>query len=344
MDNIYLSVIIPVYNTEKYLKKCIDSVITAANIADKEVEIIVINDGSKGNCDEIIQNYLNKDNIIYIKQENKGRGATRNVGIEKARGEYITFVDSDDYIDSNMYKDMLSRQADIVVCDLESVNENGEKLLLIPGKNEKVEDSFWSVYDVMMMPSCVNKIFKKSLFVDVSFPENINYEDLATIPEVILKANKVDYIDTVYYYYVQNNDSIMNQEYNIEKLNILEALKIVFSRIDKLDVSNKIKDKAKYTLFTRRYYEEVLEKIALSSNKEELIKEFINKAKTLIEQMENNEFFKKDISSNGIIKKYFNYKLFNYIKTNNVDKILSLLKIKNYYRLISIIYSSKGLR
>lgn len=348
MKDIYLSVIVPVYNTEKYLKKCLDSIIKAIELLNNNCEIIVINDGSTGNCDQIMEQYKEFSFIRYIKQDNSGRGATRNVGLREANGKYINFIDSDDYIDENMYLDMfnnMEEDVDISICDIQSVSEDyGKELLLIPGKNEKIDDDMIGCFDVMMLPSCVNKIFKRELFDDIYFPENINYEDLATIPAVYLKAKKIKYIPHVYYYYVQNNNSIMNQEYSIEKLNILDALDIVFKRIDKLKLEDSISNRAKYSLFTRRYYEEVLEKIVLSSNKYKLIKAFIPKAQKLIEQIENNKYLYIEISSCGIIKKYFNYKFFNYIKAGNASKINSYLKVKKYYRLLSIIYSSKGLK
>lgn len=348
MDKIFLSVIIPVYNTEKYLEKCIDSVLNARSNVDDIVEIVVINDGSKGNCDEIIQKYRNLDNFVYIKQDNSGRGATRNVGICASHGEYITFVDSDDFIDSNMYKDMLKKikekNSDIVICDIESVDEEENKLLLIPGKNEKITDDKLGCFDVMMMPSCVNKIFRRSLFDGVLFPVNINYEDLATIPLIMLKAGVVSYIPNVYYYYVQNSNSIMNQDYSVEKLNILEALNIVFGKIDKLGLNEDIVNKAKYSLFTRRYYEEVLEKIMLSKqNKAELVFNFVKIGKKIVTDMSLNPYLLKEIESNGLFKKIGNRLLFKYIEQGKLNKINNILTLKKYYRCVAIIYASKSI-
>lgn len=349
MSDISLSIIIPVYNTEKFLKKCLDSVLKAVEVLGKKSEIIVINDGSLGNCDKIMEEYSNNYIIRYIKQDNRGRGATRNLGLREAKGEYVTFVDSDDYIDEDMYKDMFldvdANEADLVICDVQSVDETtGDKILLIPGINPSIQNIRIACFDVMMLPSCVNKIFKKELFDGLKFPENINYEDLATIPAVYLKAKNIRYVNRAHYYYVQNSNSIMNQDYNVEKLNILEALNIVFERIDKLNLENNINEISKYSLFTRRYYEEILEKIALSSNKDELIKVFIEKAQNLIVQMKNNEYLRKEISSCGYLKKCFNYRLFNYIENEKISKIYSYLKINNYYRLIAIIYCSKSLQ
>ena len=116
-----LSVIIPVYNTEKYLKKCLESVIKQTY---KNLEIIVINDGSTDNSNKIIEKYVTKypQKIKYIEQENRGQAYSRNLGIKLSKGELITFVDSDDYIERNMYKKMIEllerENSDMVICDI----------------------------------------------------------------------------------------------------------------------------------------------------------------------------------------------------------------------------------
>lgn len=349
MSDISLSIIIPVYNTEKFLKKCIDSVLKAVEILDKKSEIIVINDGSLGNCDQIMEEYSNNYIIRYIKQDNRGRGATRNLGLREAKGEYVTFVDSDDFISEDMYKDMFldvdANGADLVICDVQSVSENdGSNVLLIPGINSSIEDIRLACFDVMMVASSVNKIFKKELFEGILFPENINYEDLATIPAVYLKAGNIRYVNRAHYFYVQNSNSIMNQHYGVEKLNILKALDIVFSRIDGLNISDNEKNVAKYMLFTRRYYEEVLEKIMLSDNKDELIEAFVNISNRVIFEMQNNEYLLKDLKTHGKFKFYYNKKLFDYILNKNYKKIKQLLQGKKYYRRIAIIYSTAGIK
>ena len=348
MNGISLSIIVPVDNREKYLEKCIDSIIKAVEVSNKRAEIIVINDGSKGNTNEIMQLYKDVSFIRYIKQENRGRGATRNLGIREAKGKYITFVDSDDYINENMYYDMFleidANDRDLVICDVESVDENENNLLLIPGRNNSIDNLRLSCFDVMMVASSVNKIIKRELFDGVKFPEDINYEDLATIPVVCLKAQNIGYINKAYYYYLQNSNSIMNQEYSIEKLNIIKALQIAFENIDKLNILQEEKEKAKYMLFTRRYYEEILEKIMLSENRDELINRFVVISKIVIEVMKNNSYLLKDLKTQGFMKNYYNKKMFEYILAGNKNKIKKLLQKKRYYRKLAIIYSSNGIK
>ena len=127
-----LSIIVPVYNVEKYLDKCLDSIL---NSTYKDFELIVINDGTKDNSEQIITKYLEneeyKDKIIYISKENSGLSDTRNLGMSKATGDYIAFVDSDDYIEPNMYETMmnkaLEKDFDIVASDVRLVYENSDK-------------------------------------------------------------------------------------------------------------------------------------------------------------------------------------------------------------------------
>ena len=350
MDDIYLSVIIPVYNTEKYFEKCLDSVIEAISKINCKSEIIVIDDGSTGNIKELIKPYLQKHSpiITFISQENKGRGATRNLGVSRARGKYISFIDSDDYIDTDMYSSMLevisSEKADIAVCDIENIDyKNSSNNFIIETKNKNIHDDKWGCFDMMIMPSCCNKIFEKSLFSGVSFPEDINYEDLSVIPYIMLKAKKVVYVPKALYKYVQNENSVMNEKYGVSQLNIINALEAVFEIIDKAhDISSEDKEKAKYMIATRRYYEELLEKIMLSDSKEELIKIFCKKVKNLEEKLYNNIYFSKQIMLGGWKKRLGNRLLHKAIQRGNLNVLRLCLSKRLYYKFFAIKYSSEN--
>ena len=127
MSKTDISIIVPIYNTEKYLKKCLDSLI---NQSKKELEFMLINDGSKDNSEEIIKEYKD-ERIKYYKNKNQGIGKTRNFGIEKATGKYIMFLDSDDYLEKDacelLYKKAEKENLDLVVCDYYKVYSNGTK-------------------------------------------------------------------------------------------------------------------------------------------------------------------------------------------------------------------------
>lgn len=345
MENIDLSVIIPVYNTENYFRKCIDSVILAIKKANINAEIIVINDGSTGNIEEIMQDYLYNysELITFISQANRGRGATRNLGLSKANGKYISFIDSDDYIDENMYLNMFAKindeQAEIVICDFENVDYNNIKNnYRVEAKNMNIKDDKWGCFDEMILPSCCNKLIKKELFDNITFPEHINYEDLATIPVVVLKAKRVVYIPEILYKYVQNENSVMHENFGLQQLNLINALEIVCNRIECIDIKESEKNDAKYMVYTRRFYEELLEKIVLSNKKKELIRAFCDRVKTIEETMYNNKNLQNLILKQN--KKISSKLLHNAIK-HNLYKFLNLFLSKRlYYSFFAIKYTN----
>ena len=173
-----ISVIVPVYNVEKYLSKCLDSL---ANQTLKDIEIIIVNDGSPDNSQKIIDEYVKKYNNMksYIK-ENGGLSDARNFGIKKATGEYISFLDSDDYVTHDMYERMyekaISNNFDIVVCDLNYVTD--DKITKIYSRIEKDTDNIKKeMLDIY--PSACNKIFKKELFDSgIEFKKGVLFEDV----------------------------------------------------------------------------------------------------------------------------------------------------------------------
>lgn len=213
-----LSIIVPIYNVEKYLDKCIQSLINQK--LDFTYEIILVNDGSTDNSEKIIKKYLNKSNIIYINKKNGGLSDARNIGIENAKGEYIGFVDSDDYISDDMYNKMLieakQRKVDIVICGISRVNENGKEIRNYIPTNNSFEEILKNAY------AC-NKIYKKELFKRISYPIGKHYEDIFTIPKLYLKSKKVFFIQEKLYYYLER-DGAITQKCNNEKItDIIDA-------------------------------------------------------------------------------------------------------------------------
>ena len=124
-----ISVIVPVYNTGKYLKKCVDSILNQT-IGFNNIELIIVNDGSSDDSDSIIKDIINKNSKIkYFSKENGGQGSARNLGLKHATGEYISFVDSDDWIDTRMYEDLyniaIKENIDIITCNYTKVYDKG---------------------------------------------------------------------------------------------------------------------------------------------------------------------------------------------------------------------------
>lgn len=226
-----ISIIVPIYKVEKYLKKCVDSII---NQTWKDLEIILVDDGSPDHCAEICDEYAKLDNrIIVIHQENQGLSAARNAGINIASGEYIGFVDSDDFIAPDMYEQLylaiISKHAQLAICNFLYVDENGtilqdnspiqEDILDNYQCLEKIAKDKWWYYVVSW-----NKLYQKSLFDFIRFPEGKLYEDNFIIHEIIYSCKMIVTIRRDLYFYLQRKGSIMDSGYKIGRFDEIEAL------------------------------------------------------------------------------------------------------------------------
>lgn len=209
-----LSIIVPVYNRETTIKRCLDSIVNQLN---KDIELIVINDGSTDNTDEIIKEYIknNSTNIQYYTKQNAGIAHTRNFGIENANGKYIIFVDSDDYIDKDLIKVLemyMKNDIDLIKYKLQRVDKKGNILQKQTGpvfEQTTGEQAFNNLAfsDVLLDSPCVYAM-KKSLFNNNKFKEGTEHEDFGLIPLIILKANTAISINYYGYNYVQSDESI----------------------------------------------------------------------------------------------------------------------------------------
>lgn len=209
-----VSVIIPVYKVEKYLKRCIESVV---NQSYKNIEIILVNDGSPDKCGEICDAYAKIDSRIkVIHKENGGLSSARNAGLDIASGEYIMFVDSDDWIEEDSLEKLdkyMDMSYDIINFKFRFAKGKTKNIEL----NDKLKDSYecdlLSYIDKLFLGELDffiwNKLYKKNLFDKVRFPEGRNYEDLATIYKLYFKAKNIIVTDyTLYYYWLGNSNSI----------------------------------------------------------------------------------------------------------------------------------------
>ncbi len=218
-----VSVIIPVYNVEKYLPQCLDSVI---NQTFTDIEIICVNDGSTDESAEILQKYAAKDSRIkVITQENKGLSATRNIGLAHATADYISFIDSDDFISSvfleNLYQAICTTNSDIAGCNFAKI-ENKENLPIL--YNPEVR-KFAPAIDVLLDKknfihfNVWNKLYKREAIKDIRFIEGIYYEDWVFNTCVFAQIESFAWIDSPFYGYRISNESIMRSSYNLKKLN-----------------------------------------------------------------------------------------------------------------------------
>lgn len=229
-----ISVIVPVYNVEKYLPHCLDSII---NQSYTNLEIIVIDDGSSDNCPEICDKYAEKDRrIIVIHKRNGGLSDARNTGIESATGEYLAFVDGDDYIAVNMYeileKRIIGDSADIAVCNFMYVNDQGELLQEknhnLPILNECLESR--NAIKKLSGPkswyyvTACNKLYHRELFDELRFPKGKIHEDEFVIHHIIQKCGRISCVQDTLYYYVQRDKSITSERFSLRRMDIADAL------------------------------------------------------------------------------------------------------------------------
>ena len=299
-----LSVIIPAYNVEKYIERCINSVL---NQYLKNIEIIVIDDGSKDKTSDIcLKISENNKNIIYKKVQNGGCSAARNLGISMAKGKYIAFLDSDDWVDSDMYINMIEEaeknQADIVICGFKKLDENKNLLstVKIPKRNNKNE---YIDCTTEWFSSPGNKFYKSDLLEknDIKFLLNIyTGEDMFFNFISFFYSKNIISLDEPYYNYFMNQNSVSNNYKNRTDIYIVIRELISFYKRNGVykENINKIRECFKYHGIM--YPFDVLQK--LSENKVENWKRFYIKIKEEIDSLKEIETID--------IKIYYYYRIF----------------------------------
>lgn len=238
-----ISVIVAVYNTERYLERCLKSLLDQTY---KNLEIIIIEDKSTDASNKILKKYEKFNNIkIVYNKENKGLSYSRNVGLRKATGDYIGYVDSDDYVDNDYYeklmKAILDKRADIAIGDIKIVYE-ATKMEYISKCYSGEEFNVYSVINNGLAASACNKLFKRELIERYSFAEGKVNEDIAVIIPVLINANKICYTEKCYYYYIQRDNSIQNSDFSNKRFDIFDGVKLTLERIKGCKNYNDIKD------------------------------------------------------------------------------------------------------
>lgn len=255
-----ISVIVPVYNVEKYLERCVNSII---NQTYDNIEVILVDDGSTDNCPRICDELSKSDDRIkVIHKSNGGLSDARNAGIRAANGNYYAFVDSDDYIESDMldkmYREIRKHNADLVICGIHRrYDDGGEFDFFCPIKDEILNGTEvagllyglngWSYISVW------NKLYKKELFNEIKFPVGKIHEDEFIIHKILNIASKIVTISYPAYIYIDRKDSIMNTKINIKRLDVIEALyerKKFYNEIGNNQFDNDIRISA-YKIYTR---------------------------------------------------------------------------------------------
>lgn len=247
MERIKVSVIIPAYNVEKYINRCLKSVISQTL---KDIEIIVVNDGSTDSTLKKIVAFMEKDERIkLINKNNEGLSCARNDGIKNAKGDYIFHVDGDDFIKNTtleeLYNYAMRKYLDVVTSDVYVYkNKNDIKIMKeIEIKNEEIisaKDYLVKFFNNKGTYAVWNKLWKKSLYIDnnVFHPKEISYgEDGCTVPRLIINANKIGKINKCYYYYCMNEESMTKKEEKRKVYEYMRGYLLVKNYFQKKDIS-----------------------------------------------------------------------------------------------------------
>jgi glycosyltransferase involved in cell wall biosynthesis len=253
-----VSIIVPVYNVENYLAKCLDSLLKQTH---QNIEILVVNDGSKDNSEQIIQDYAQQypEKIKSFSKENGGLSDARNFGIDHATGDYIGFVDSDDYVTETMFEEMVNlaekHQSKMVICNIQKVDQHGnvtQKLTQIPNMPEKIDlEKNFSIFSDLSYFAC-NKLFKKELFNQKRFKKGAHFEDIQLIPQLLLECEVVAQTQNFHYQYLERTDSI-TKTHTEKGLDILKAVEDVEKVFGKSQYSDKVKELKNFQIFEGVY-------------------------------------------------------------------------------------------
>ena len=231
MENQLISIIVPIYNVEKYLKQCIESIISQTY---RNIEIILVDDGSPDNCGKICDEYSQKDKrIIVIHKENGGLSDARNKGIDIAKGDYLTFIDSDDFVNidyiEKLYNSIKLNNTKLAQCGISKVNENNEIIEKLNYDENYIKTSHEilnELYGKHLIENVVvwNKMYAKELFRNIRFPVGKIHEDEFTTYKIFYSVDRISLLSDCLYNYRQTNESIIGKKFNKKRLDLLEAL------------------------------------------------------------------------------------------------------------------------
>lgn len=303
-----ISVIVPIYNSEKYLKNCLDSLINEAG----DYEFILINDGSKDNSEKIIKSYKDP-RIKYYKNKNNGIGYTRNFGINKSTGENILFLDSDDYLEKDILKKLYRKQkdnnADIVIYNYKIIEKRKQTPIVVI-KEDKLDDIKEIITNINFSPW--NKMYNRKLLINnkILFPEKLKYEDVPFVIEALIKSKKITYLNEFGYNYVihDRSETTIRDSRMFDILEILKKTKSILKSYPNEYKIILVKVLTNYTI-QQRY----------NKNHEEAIT-FIKEA------------FKMLKSDVGNFKKNIYYKDISFIKkVVKRSKLLTIIYLKLYW-------------
>lgn len=252
MAEVLISVIVPVYKVENELDRCVQSILGQTY---KNLEIILVDDGSPDKCPEMCDRYAEKDRRIkVIHKENGGLSDARNAGLDIANGEYLAFIDSDDWVEENFIEhlaaNLKSTKSDIAICGFMMVNEEGKKRHYTAAKEIEVFEHDAAMHELFAQQKfgcmiCL-KLYRRDLFKDVRFPKGKLYEDIAVSIPLFERSERCVLSNAELYYYFQRNSSIVNSKFNENKLDMLNYVQKM------IEYSHK--NSHKYDMETEAFY------------------------------------------------------------------------------------------
>lgn len=314
------SIIVPVYNVEKYLSHCMDSIL---NQDFDDYEIIAVDDESPDHSINILYEYQKKtDKLKIIRQKNKGLGGARNTGIQKAKGEYLIFVDSDDYISSKMLsslnKYLIKESLDILAFDCERVTESGETIERVSVKDYQEQYTRLDAKQYLLFEptSCV-KTYKRTLYTDygIEFPEKLWYEDLATTLKLSVYAKKIGYLKEVFYYYIQHPDSITHSTNTDRMMEIMTAYDNIVQFYRRNDKFEEFYPELEWNCALHVLYYSAFRLLMAGMNLKKM-KQLYQYSKRIFPNLEKNEYVKKKMNQYHMMNLIMNKQYFKfYLKT-----------------------------
>ena len=323
-----VSVIVPFYNVEKYIDKCLNSLV---NQTLEDIEIIIVNDGSKDNSETIAKEYASKykDKIIYLENETGGLSDARNYAIPYATGEYIAFLDSDDYVEIDMYEQMYEKakkeNADIVECDF-----------LWEYPNEKIESKgriYKDKHDILLNARVVawNKLIKKELIekTKVKFPYGLRYEDVEFFYKLIPYINKLDIVNKPFVHYVQRDNSISNSQ-NSRTKEIIDILDNVINYYKENAIYEEYRNELEYNYARYLLCSSFLRIVMIENKKErkEILKYSWNKLNDTFPNWKKNKYIKNKTLKNKYMLSVNNITIKIYEKIGKLSCIRKMLQRK----------------
>lgn len=312
-----VSVIIPVYNTKDYLHQCIDSLVGQTL---EDIEILVVDDGSTDGSDQIIKEYEEKypQKVKGFFKENGGQASARNLALQYAQGEYLGFVDSDDWVDAEMYTEMYEKakgeDADIVICDTTDHYPTYD----VYHHASRFESKF------AVTPSACNKIFRRDFVGDIRFPEGLWYEDFEFTTKNLMLTEKIGVIHKSFYHCHCREVSTMTNNNAEKNLDMLTVLGNLTRYVEEKGMTEKYKDVLEYLYLDHLLISTVNRlKAQKNKNKNKIIRRMVSEVKKRYPKFYKDAVFTQMAKNRKIIA------LLNYAGLSGLSKLILSIKAKS---------------